>query len=344
MILSPRFEQAFQYASIIHAGQLRKGTDVPYLSHLMAVSSLVLEHDGDEDEAIAALLHDAVEDAGGRKRYNDIYERFGERIAEIVSECTQRDRTEYIANIPLMSASARLVSVSDKLHNSRAILRDFRSLGDEVWNRFSHSKRWTLSYYRSLTDAFMRIDDARCNPITAELHRVVTAIEELDAQMRTNNQMPDHQHTLERFVDAQNKSHEGYATALAELRAGRKQSHWIWYILPQKRPDRADVSDQTNYYGISDRAEAMSYLHHPVLGPRLAEITAVVHTQLFDKGVHPEVLMMGEVDVKKLRSCLKLFLRVGADIDTSAFPWLETFMALARAIFRLIDKPQYRHQ
>lgn len=152
------------------------------------------------------------------------------------------------------------------------------------------------------------------------------------------------QYNIERFVEAQNKSFEGYQDALNQLRHGHKQTHWIWYIFPQKRPsDPSKGSQYTQYYGISDDAEALRYLQHPILGPRLAEITAVVHTQLFDKGVHPETLMMWDVDVKKLRSCMKLFLRVGADADASTLPWLTTFLAHADAIFHLIDKPEYRH-
>jgi len=184
MMLTPRFEQAFQYATIIHAVQMRKGSEVPYLAHLMAVASLVLEHGADEEEAMAALLHDAVEDAGGRKRYHDIQARFGERVASIVSECTQRDKREYVRQIPTLSASARLVSVADKLHNSRSILRDFRAQGDAVWNRFRGSKAEKLWYYRNLTDAFMAIDDVRCNAMTAELNLVVTAIEAHNTQHR----------------------------------------------------------------------------------------------------------------------------------------------------------------
>jgi uncharacterized protein (DUF1810 family) len=149
---------------------------------------------------------------------------------------------------------------------------------------------------------------------------------------------------IERFVIAQNKSPEGYQSALAELRHGHKQTHWVWYIFPQTRPSDPNTgSYNTQYYGISDDAEALRYLHHPVLGPRLAEITAVVHTQLFDKNVHPEVLLMWDVDVKKLRSCLELFLRVGAQADTHALPWLPTFLAQAQAIFQKIDIPAYRH-
>ena len=156
--------------------------------------------------------------------------------------------------------------------------------------------------------------------------------------------MTHHQDALERFLAAQNKSPEGYQSALAELRHGHKQTHWVWYIFPQTRPSDPNTgSYNTQYYGISDDAEALRYLHHPVLGPRLAEITAVVHTQLIVKDGYPEVLMMSKVDVKKLRSCMELFLRVGAQADTHALPWLPTFLAQAQAIFQKIDIPAYRH-
>ncbi|MFN5934919.1 MAG: DUF1810 family protein [Roseiflexaceae bacterium] len=155
--------------------------------------------------------------------------------------------------------------------------------------------------------------------------------------------MTPHTDALERFVTAQNKSFEGYASALAELRAGRKQSHWIWYIFPKLRPgDPAVASEYTQYYGLSDDTEALAYLQHPVLGPRLAEITAVVHTQLIERNIHPEVLLMWDKDVKKVRSCMKLFLRVAAKADTHALPWLAPFMAHAQTIFDHIDKPAYR--
>jgi (p)ppGpp synthase/HD superfamily hydrolase len=179
MLLTPRFELALQYAIIIHAGQMRKGSEIPYIAHLMAVASIVLEHGGDEDEVIAALLHDAVEDAGGRKRYNDIRVRFGERVASIVSECTQKDKTAYVQGIPDLSPSARLVSSADKLHNSRSILHDYREVGEQVWDRFNHRKEAILWYYRALTNAYLRINDARCTPIVSEIHRVVTEIEAL---------------------------------------------------------------------------------------------------------------------------------------------------------------------
>ncbi len=147
---------------------------------------------------------------------------------------------------------------------------------------------------------------------------------------------------IERFVAAQNKSYEGYQTALAQMQTGRKQSHWIWYIFPKRRPDDNKGSQYTQTYGLSDDAEATRYLHHAILGPRLAEITAVVYTQLIDKKIDPEVLLMWDKDVKKVRSCMKLFIRVGKKADATTLPWLPTFLAQAQAIFQLLDIPKYQ--
>ena len=164
MNLSPKFEQALHYAVLIHAGQKRKGTTIPYLAHLLGVVSIALEYGANEDEAIAALLHDAGEDAGGRGRIEDIHLRFGKAVAEIVEGCTDSEvvpkpewrkrKEDYIAHLPRASASVRLVSASDKLHNARSILRDYRQSGEEVWSRFNGKKEGTLWYYRTLVDAF----------------------------------------------------------------------------------------------------------------------------------------------------------------------------------------------
>ena len=150
MVLSEKFEEALRYAATVHAGQTRKGTQVPYLSHLLGVASIVLEHGGTEEEAIAALLHDAPEDAGGAGRLEDIRSRFGEAVADLVESCTdtmQRPKPAwrtrkvgYIARIPKLSDSARLVSVADKLHNARGLLRDLRESGEAVWTRFKGGK------------------------------------------------------------------------------------------------------------------------------------------------------------------------------------------------------------
>lgn len=184
MHLSPRFEAALQYATVIHAGQLRKGTGIPYVAHLLGVASLVLEFGGTEDEAIGALLHDAGEDAGGTGRIEDIRQRFGGVVADIVAGCTDavvepkpawRARKEaYLAHLPAAPAAVRLVSAADKLHNARAILRDLRRLGDELWPRFSGGREGVLWYYRALVGAYQAAGN---NELVEELDRTVSEIE-----------------------------------------------------------------------------------------------------------------------------------------------------------------------
>ncbi len=186
MHLSPRFEQALGYAVLIHAGQTRKGTEIPYVAHLLGVASLALEYGANEDEAIGALLHDAGEDAGGDGRIADIRLRFGDVVADIVQGCTDtvivpkppwKERKEsYIAHVPRSSASVRLVSAADKLHNARAILRDLRANGEALWPRFNGGKDGTLWYYRALVSAFMQAGD---HDLFDELDRVVSEIERL---------------------------------------------------------------------------------------------------------------------------------------------------------------------
>ncbi len=186
MNLSPRFDQALQYAVLIHAGQNRKGTSIPYISHLLGVVSIALEYGANEDEAIGALLHDAGEDAGGHGRIEDIRQRFGDAVADIVQGCTdsetipkppwQKRKEDYIAHVAGASASVRLVSAADKLHNARAILRDFRQFGHALWSRFNGGKDGTLWYYRALVKVFQQ---AGTNDLVAELDRGVTEIENL---------------------------------------------------------------------------------------------------------------------------------------------------------------------
>ena len=186
MILSQRFDQALQYAVIIHAADDRKGTGVPYIAHLLGVTSIALEYGADEDEAIAALLHDAAEDAGGAGRLADIEIRFGKRVAEIVEGCT--DTTEspkppwherkraYVAHLPGASASTRLVSASDKLYNSRAIVRDLRANGQKAWEKFNAPKADVLWYYRALLEAFR---EAGGGELVEEFGRVVAEMDAL---------------------------------------------------------------------------------------------------------------------------------------------------------------------
>lgn len=186
MKLSGRFEEALVFATQLHTGQMRKGTSIPYSAHLLAVASIVLENGGNEDEAIAALLHDAIEDQGGAPTREEIRCRFGETVVQIVNGCTDaevmpkppwRARKEaYIAHIRTASASVRLVSVADKLHNARAILADYRLVGESLWERFNGGKQGTLWYYREVVAAFR---SAGTSPLIEELARVVAELEQL---------------------------------------------------------------------------------------------------------------------------------------------------------------------
>ena len=177
--LSPRFEDALTLAARLHAGQLRKGTRIPYVAHLLGVASLALE-------AIAALLHDAVEDQDLKPA--ELRRRFGERVTEIVLGCTDararpkppwRKRKErYLRHLRHASPSVRLVSGCDKLHNARAILGDYRAHGERLWKRFSGRREGTLWYYREVV---RRLRAHRTTPLVAELARVVAELEQLVA-------------------------------------------------------------------------------------------------------------------------------------------------------------------
>lgn len=192
-----RFDEALVYASRLHSAQTRKGTGVPYVAHLLGVASIALEHGADEDEAIAALLHDAIEDQsnGGRTRA-EILERFGARVLAVVEGCTDaegepgvakppwRARKEaYVQHVGTAPASTRLVSAADKLHNARALLADYHAVADALWDRFSGSKKGTLWYYRALVEAFRRADAADetrdLSLLVEELDRVVTELERI---------------------------------------------------------------------------------------------------------------------------------------------------------------------
>jgi GTP pyrophosphokinase len=183
--LSARFEEALIFATQLHTHQTRKGSQTPYIAHLLGVTALVIESGGDEDTAIAALLHDAVEDQGGLDTLAEIRQRFGARVAEIVDSCSDaytipkpswRERKEaYLNHLPEATPEARLVSLADKLHNARSILRDLRQ-GENIWEKFNGGKEGTLWYYRSLVDEFNGLEN---NFLADELSRVVNQIEVL---------------------------------------------------------------------------------------------------------------------------------------------------------------------
>jgi GTP pyrophosphokinase len=182
--LGPRFAAALACASEIHGGQLRKGTTIPYISHLLAVTALVIEAGGDEDMAIAALLHDAVEDQGGRPMLERIRARFGADVADIVEACTDADvfpkppwrqrKEAYIASIPHKSPRALLVSLADKVHNAGAILSDYREIGEGLWERFNAKREDQLWYYRGLAGAFR---GRTPKPLWQRFEDTVTALE-----------------------------------------------------------------------------------------------------------------------------------------------------------------------
>jgi len=191
LALTHKFNEALSMAVELHDGQTRKGTQVPYVSHLLGVCAIVLDCGGDEDEAIAALLHDAVEDQGGAPTLARIRLSFGDHVAEIVDGLSdaygQRDEPKapwrerkdaYLAGLPHHSKSALLVSAADKLYNARSILRDFRELGEDVWPRFNGGRDGTLWYYRTLLEA-LEVDGPAT--LVREFRRVVEEIEALAA-------------------------------------------------------------------------------------------------------------------------------------------------------------------
>ncbi len=185
-MFTSRFEEALVYAAQLHARQRRKGGDTPYVAHLLAVASLVIEHGGDEDQAIAALLHDAVEDQGGEPTRREIARRFGDDVAFIVEGCTDADtipkppwrerKEKYIEHLRTLPERVRLVSAADKLHNARSILSDYRDCGEGVWLRFQGKKDGTLWYYREIVAVLREGPPLR---IVRELERTVAELEEL---------------------------------------------------------------------------------------------------------------------------------------------------------------------
>ena len=184
--LGSRFAEALQYAFELHAGQTRKGAGVPYFGHLLGVAALVIEDGGSEDEAIAALLHDAAEDQGGEETLRQIRARFGPEVARIVEQCSDsleqpkpqwRPRKErYLRHLKHARPDVLRVSVADKLYNAQTILKDYRRLGDALWDRFNVGKDDQIWYYRALADVFV---GKYPGFLSAELDLTVTELEAL---------------------------------------------------------------------------------------------------------------------------------------------------------------------
>lgn len=182
--LTSRFDEAFQYSHELHREQMRKGNDSPYIGHLLGVASIVLDDGGNEDEAIGALLHDAAEDHGGRKRLEEIGARFGADVARIVEDCTDswdvpkrpwlERKREYVEHARHLPPSSLRVAAADKVHNGYAILRDLRNVGDKVWDRFNAPADDVLAYYEGLVRAFRESGGGK---LVDELDRIVRGIQ-----------------------------------------------------------------------------------------------------------------------------------------------------------------------
>ncbi len=183
-LLGDRFEQALQFAATTHRTQVRKGSGIPYIGHLLGVCSLVIEDGGNEDEAIAALLHDAAEDQGGAPMLEQIRQGFGSDVAGIVAACSDtfespkppwRVRKEsYVEHLSDQPESVLRVSLADKLFNARAILRDYLLVGEEVWTRFQAGRDGQIWYYRQLAERFRVLLPGR---MAVELSEVVDELE-----------------------------------------------------------------------------------------------------------------------------------------------------------------------
>jgi (p)ppGpp synthase/HD superfamily hydrolase len=197
IVFSERFDDALAFTHQLHRRQIRKTSGVPYIAHPMSVAALVIEDGGSEDEAIAALLHDSLEDQGRHypggvaQLAQDIGARFGEEVLRIVQACTERTSEEeaairdkrerwrahkraYFEQIREAGASVRRVSCADSLHNTRTLVKDYRQMGDRIWTRFmTRSGDDQVWAYRSAAEAFLR---AGTGPMAEELMNVVNQL------------------------------------------------------------------------------------------------------------------------------------------------------------------------
>ncbi|MBH5321827.1 HD domain-containing protein [Erythrobacter sp. JGD-13] len=191
-MLTERFDEALAYASRIHRTQVRKGGSIPYVSHLLGVCSLALEDGADEDQAIAALLHDAVQDQGGLDRAADIRQLFGDRVADIVIDNSDSDsepkppwrerKTAYLESLGKKPRASLEVSIADKTHNASAIVHDLREHGNIVWERFTGKRAGSLWYYRSLVEQFSALVPG---PGANRLALIVAEMESLSSASHT---------------------------------------------------------------------------------------------------------------------------------------------------------------
>ncbi|HEX6423126.1 MAG TPA: HD domain-containing protein [Acidimicrobiales bacterium] len=189
--LTPRFTSALDYARAAHLGVVRKGSAVPYLSHVLVVAGLVLEHGGGEDEAIAALLHDVAEDSGGEARLDDIGRRFGDRVAGIVRDCSDSlvadprrkegwwpRKLRHLDHLARMGERSLLVSAADKTHNCESTVADYRRHGEDLWARFNSDagRAGQLWYHRRVSEVLSARLDGEPSRLAERLQRAVTTL------------------------------------------------------------------------------------------------------------------------------------------------------------------------
>ncbi len=183
--MTERFSTALAYANDLHRYQRRKGSSVPYVSHLLSVTALVMEAGGSEDECIAALLHDAVEDQGGESTADEIRLRFGGEVARIVGACSEdksagrtwiERKRSAVSKVAGTDASVRLVLTADKLHNIRSVIAEHAKIGEVIWWRFGGGREGTLWYYRAMAEA---IGEAGGSELVRELRAAVEKLEAL---------------------------------------------------------------------------------------------------------------------------------------------------------------------
>lgn len=190
-MLGPRFDKALVYASDLHRRQTRKHSTIPYIAHLLAVCGLVLEHGGDEEQAIAALLHDGPEDQGGEATLAVIRGRFGEEVAALVAACSEplhhgkaawQDRKEaFLGHLATLPPRPLLIITADKVHNARCIVADHAVIGGEIFNRFNGGVAGTKWYYRQLVTALGPRAPAALAAELADLAERIDALSPLES-------------------------------------------------------------------------------------------------------------------------------------------------------------------
>jgi len=186
MDYSPRIVDAFAFTYELHRTQVRKGSKVPYITHLMGVAAIVGRHGGDEDQFIAALLHDAVEDQGGRDTLERIRERFGDAVAAYVEGCSDADtdpkppwqerKEQFIESMKKASPGLKLIIAADKLHNTRALVSDLHEKGNAVWDLFRAGREGSLWYYAEMVRA---LSADWSHPLLRELAEEVDVLQRL---------------------------------------------------------------------------------------------------------------------------------------------------------------------